>query len=151
LFDPLQYFALVDRTIGNCSEWAETSGPFLTITFNSFKYWEEILWRFEVKFPCGHRFNAFESHCWSERGEHLRKMVYRLMKENGELVFQVDPHREPIPYHRSPHLHLGPSQDDRIEDGDTRLGTNSLSEFDFIKMWEWVLAYIADGTVPCQR
>lgn len=149
MFNPRQYFALVDRNIGKCSDWEDTSGPFLTI--DSFENWGEILWRFEVKFRCGLRFIASESHCWSERGVHLRKLRYRLMRENGELVFQVDTHNWPIPYHRNPHLHLGPSEDDRIEDGDPRLGTNSLREFDFLKMWEWVSAYIENGTVPCQR
>jgi hypothetical protein len=73
------------------------------------------------------------------------------MKENGELVFQIDPHNEPIPYGNSPHLHIGPLEDDRIEEGDPRLGANSLRGFDFLKMWAWVLAYIENGTVPCQR
>jgi hypothetical protein len=149
LFDPRQYFDLVDKNIGNCSDWAETIGPSLDI--DSFAHWTEILWKFQVKFRCGHKLIAIESHCWSEKGEHLRKMKYRLMKENGELVFQVDPHNEPIPYGESPHLHIGPTEDDRIEEGDPRLGTKSLSGFDFLKMWAWVLAYIEDGTVPCQR
>jgi hypothetical protein len=78
LFDPRQYFALVDRKIGKCSDWAEISGPSLTI--DSFEHWQEIYWRFQVKFPCGHWFIAYESHRWSERGVHLRKLGYRFLK-----------------------------------------------------------------------
>jgi hypothetical protein len=103
------------------------------------------VWRCEVKFVCGHRFQAFESHCRDSNGDHLRKIVYRLMKEDGTLVFQVDPHSLPIPYGDCPHLHVGPTQDSRLIDGSPELHGLSLRGLDFPKFWSWVQKYLYDG------
>ena len=148
MFDPLSYFAHVEKALATCASYAEISWPEFLITFNRFKHWDEIFWRCEVKFPGGHRFTALERHCRDEKGEHLRKIVYRLTEENGDLVFQIDPHHAPIPYGACPHLHIGPSQNFRVEEGDQRLRGYSLREFDFLKVWDLVQNYIKDGSVP---
>lgn len=131
--------------IASC-EWAETDGPKLSVEFAN-GHWRVILWRFEASFPSGCRLQALESH-EKHKGKHLRKIVFRYMKADGELIFQVDPHQHAIPFDDPPHLHIGPTQDNRVEEGDWALNGYSLRGFDFIKMWELVLNYENDGSVP---
>ena len=148
MFDPTQYFGTIARKLSGCDSWADTTGPKLAISFDRFKHWEIITWRFEVRFRSGHRFTAFESHSWRDK-KHLRKIAYRLMQASGELIFQVDSHETQCPFEKPPHLHIGPTEDETFEDGDSRLGDTSLRNFDFLRIWAWVLAYIQEnGRVP---
>jgi hypothetical protein len=70
------------------------------------------------------------------------------MKNNRELIFGVDSHQTQIPFVNCPHLHPGSSGEPIIEEGDPRLGDNSLRDFDFLRMWVWVMDYIDTGRVP---
>ena len=70
------------------------------------------------------------------------------MQSDGTLIFQVDPHLQPIPFDELPHIHIGPTEDARFKDGDWELGDFSLRDFDFLKAWEVVQGYLKDGSVP---
>ncbi|MBN9614749.1 MAG: hypothetical protein J0G35_04175 [Acidobacteriales bacterium] len=147
MFDPTVYFGTVKRILAGCSEWATGDDPHLKVEFDPHKKWSIIIWRYEAVLSNGCRIVAFESHSWRQ-GKHYRKMKYRLMQANGDLIFQIDPHQHPIPFDHTPHLHVGPNQDYRLEDGAWELDGYSLKEFDFIKFWALVQSHVEDGSVP---
>lgn len=147
--DPLlRYFGAVDNTIAGC-DWTVTSIPELKITFDRFNQWKEILWQFKASFPAGQRLIASESH-YRDKGQHYRKIKYRLMSESGELIFQVDTHSSAIPFEKCPHLHIGPTEDQIVQEGDPQLIGHSLQNFDFMKMWKLVQDYLEDERLPWQ-
>jgi hypothetical protein len=84
------------------------------------------------------------------KGTHLRHIRYRFTKADGELILQVDPHRGQVPFNTSPHIHIGPDQDNRVYEGDSQLRGYSLRDYDFLKMWELVETYINGGGLPWQ-
>ena len=148
MFDPTPYFGTLQRTLASCHAWTLTEGPTLEVELNQHtRHWEIIVWRVEVTFPSGNKLVALESH-EKQKGKHYRKVVYCYMKEDGELIFRVDPHQHAVPIEEPPHLHIGPTQDYRLEDGAWELDGYSLRDFDFLKMWALVLNYETDGTVP---
>jgi hypothetical protein len=114
---------------------------------DGYGHWSIIMWRFEAIFPSGEKLLAFESHS-RRRGQHYRKIVYRFMKENGELICQVDPHQNAIPFEACPHIHVGPTESNRLEDGHWKLNGYSLRDYDFLRMWDLVTTYLEDGSVP---
>lgn len=147
MFDPDAYFEELDRLLGDCQSWASVVGPIPRIAYDAHKRWLWITWRVEVTFPSGEKLIAFESH-EHKNHRHLRKLKYRFMHSDGTLIFQVDPHTHPIPFDDPPHLHRGPTQNERLHDGDWELNGLSLRDFDFRKMWELVQNYLKDGSVP---
>jgi len=84
------------------------------------------------------------------KGKHLRNFTYRLTKAGGELIVQVDPHGRQVPFSTTPHIHIGPDQDNRVFEGDAQLKGYSLRDYDFLKMWELVETYISGGGLPWQ-
>lgn len=94
---------------------------------------------------------ASESHHWNDKGLHYRKIKYRLMSGSGELIFQVDTHQTAIPFEDCPHLHIGPTEDHIVHEGDPQLRGHSLQNFDFLKMRNWVQDYLEDERLPWQR
>ncbi len=147
MFDPERYFGGLADLIANRASWAETDGPTLKVSYDQKRNWETILWRCEVKFPSGERLIAFESHSY-KRNAHYRKIKYRFMQSDGTMIFQVDPHTQPIPFEETPHLHKGPTEKLRLHDGEWALNGLSLKGFDFFAMWDLVTKYLKDGSVP---
>lgn len=127
-----------------------TAEPLWKYSINEYtKRWNFISWRFETIFECGHKLIASEFHMRDSKDIHCRHLSYRLMKSTGELVFQLDSHGQSIPISDPIHLHINPNDDDdRIEDGDWRLDSYSLLDFDFERMWTLVQNYLKDGRVP---
>jgi hypothetical protein len=149
VFDPTAYFGAIEATLADCRTYAEPDGPFLKIEFDEYDQWEIIIWRFFIRFASGCQLKALESH-ERRKGKHFRKIVYRFMRDTGELIFQVDPHHSAIPFDQTPHFHIGPTEDYRVEDGAWKL-TIPLQDFDFLKMWELVENYERDGSVPWRQ
>lgn len=159
MFDPLAYIKVVENGLATWTErGAEVNGPIVTFADDEYLHrWDEFYWRCSVVFPAGQRFIASESHLLGLKKIHLRKISYRLMEADGTRIFQVDTHLTPIPYEDPPHLHLGPDaprlskqNDPRIYEDNSRLKGISLRKFDFVRMWEWVDAYINEnGRMPC--
>jgi hypothetical protein len=151
LVDPLlRYFDAVDKAIASCG-WMDISTQKLIIPKYQFKPGEKIYWSFEASFPTGQKLIASESHHWNDIDQHCRKIKYRLMFEKGELIFQVDTHQTAIPFDDCPHLHIGPKEDQIVQEGDPQLKGHSLQNFDFLKMRNWVQDYLEDGRLPWQR
>lgn len=148
MFDPDSYFAEIDRTLDRCSARFETPAkPHLRVEFDENAKWSIIVWRFEARFLTGSRLVAFESHShWNHK--HHRKLKYRFMNADGALIFQVDSHSQPIPFETPPHLHKGPTEDVRLQDGAWELDGLSLSGFDFCTMWRLIEDYLQYGRLP---
>ena len=156
MFDPEEYFESLEKAISvsNCRSWAQVTGPgpeYPQIELDRFRQWAVIMWRFEVIFPGHGILKAIESHSRTKNRSHLRKISYHFMDENKGLIFRVDSHQTQIPFGDCPHLDPGPRGAPRIEEGDPRLVDNSLKDFDFLRMWDWVLDYISNRRVPWQR
>jgi hypothetical protein len=66
------------------------------------------------------------------------------------MIVQVDPHSGQVPYEEKPHMHIGPDQNNRVYEGDVQLKGYSLRDYDFLKMWALVDAYISGGGLPWQ-
>jgi len=149
LFDPAAYFDSLEQALKGCQTYAEATGPIASISRDRFNKWEWCIWRLEVVFPDGCKLTAFEGHTM-RKGKHLRNFTYRLTKAGGELIVQVDPHGRQVPFSTTPHIHIGPDQDNRVFEGDAQLKGYSLRDYDFLKMWELVETYISGGGLPWQ-
>ena len=149
MFDPKDYFNSLKHALAGCEKWAETMGPDPKIFLDGFGKWLWCTWRFDVEFANGCKLTALESHSM-RKGKHLRKIKYRLVDADEVMIVQVDHHGLQVPFEDSPHIHIGPDQNNRVYEGDAQLKGYSLRDYDFHKMWALVEKFINGEGLPWQ-
>lgn len=153
VFDPLnpqKYFDLLEQAITSSHFILEykTEGP--TARPNSpdwIKRWSSIMWRGDFIFHSQHTGLAFEQYLRNSDGSIEKKLAYRLLDSNGEIMFRMDTHGRPIPYNFPCHLHQGSKT---VKDGDKRLDGVSLLTFDFLDFWSLAQDHVEKGSLPCR-
>jgi hypothetical protein len=146
LFDAKRYFEPAVQALETHRGYAEADGPGVKITGGDWNDWELIDWRATVKFSSGETLEILEIHS-RVSGVHLRKIKYHFMDANRNCIFRVDTHGNPILFDDPCHLDLGPAEE-RIDDGDPRLGGQSMKGIGFWEILDWIHRYLDRTPLP---
>src|SRR5207237_1289875 len=101
-----------------------------------------ITWRSTVTFVSGETLELLELHS-KENGMHYRKIKYHFMDGARNCIFRVDTHGNAVPFDDPCHVDAGP-REERIEDGDPRLGSQSMKGIGFFEIFGWIHRHL-DG------
>ena|SRR5271157_2530664 len=147
MFNAEEYFALVEDRLRSTKDAEVTSfGPIVTPNWDR---WEVILWRGKIEWlKRDEVLQIVDGWSRKRRAQVMHDFSYHFMRTDGECIFRIDSHGEEIPYEGPCHVHIGPHEDQIIEDGDPRLREYSLRAVDFEEVFKLVHKHLKGRKLP---